>query len=366
MRLKLLEFIKNNANWEDLLSSPPYSLSIKRDGDYVLFMYSMIDSDLSLDLVQEARGIIFNQNTWDIVCFPFKKFFNVQESNASDIDWTTAVVQEKIDGSILKLWNDGKWHLSTNGTINAVNAQLSMPVNVLGSENDDIRIENYLELFLYAVHGDLSWLEDLDTSNTYIFEIVSPYNRIVVPYVETEIYHIGTRNNKTFEEMEIDIGIEKPKVYPLFSLSDCMKSAEGLPYSEEGYVVVDANWNRVKIKSPNYVSAHYLRNNGNVSFSSVLEMIMNSGQDDFLSIYPEYTETFKYVENSLSEFVLWCEKQWEEKPRNFETRKDFASWATKTSCPPVMFSLYDKKFDSVKDWLYSQQTDKILSMIGVK
>src|SRR5689334_401284 len=118
--LKLQEFINLHENWEELLSQKPYALSIKRDAGYVLFAYNMIESDFSNSIVQEARGVIFDELTMIPVCIPFFKFFNVQEGHAADIDWSTATVTEKLDGSIIKLWNDaGAWHISTNGTIDA-------------------------------------------------------------------------------------------------------------------------------------------------------------------------------------------------------------------------------------------------------
>ena len=118
--MELLNFLNTHSDWEQLLAAAPYSLDIKRDGDYVLFSYNQFLSDMSLELVKEARGVIFRKENdrWICVCYPFRKFFNWQESNADAIDWSKGVdVLEKIDGSLMKLWYDrGEWHLSTNGT----------------------------------------------------------------------------------------------------------------------------------------------------------------------------------------------------------------------------------------------------------
>jgi hypothetical protein len=54
----LLKYIEQNSNWEPLLSEPPYSLEIFREDDLALFKYRMGFSDMSLDIVREARGII--------------------------------------------------------------------------------------------------------------------------------------------------------------------------------------------------------------------------------------------------------------------------------------------------------------------
>src|SRR5690606_13664662 len=183
--------------------------------------------------------------------------------NAVDIDWSTARVLEKLDGSLAKLWyHNGGWHVSTNGTINAHNAEL--PMSIVDPQTG-YRIDNYYDLFRLALWtADINYGEfksKLDTDYTYMFELVSPYNRVVIPYTETKLYHIGSRNNKTLKEEELDIGIEKPKEYSLSTLEDCLWATERMLFSEEGYVVVDNQYNRVKIKSPNYVAAHHLKNN---------------------------------------------------------------------------------------------------------
>ena len=58
-------------------------------------------------------------------------------------------------------------------------------------------------------------IEKLNPDCTYTFELVSPYNKVVIYYDNPMVYHIGTRYNLNFEEMDIDIGIQKPKSYKL-------------------------------------------------------------------------------------------------------------------------------------------------------
>jgi hypothetical protein len=368
MKLKLLEFIQNNSDWEDILTEHPYNLTIKRDNGYVIFKYSQTGSDFSEPIVQECRGTILWEQDMTPVCVPFFKFFNVQEQNAVDIDWSTARVLEKLDGSLAKLWyHNGGWHVSTNGTINAHNAEL--PMSIVDSQTG-YRIDNYYDLFRLALWtADINYGEfksKLDTDYTYMFELVSPYNRVVIPYTETKLYHIGSRNNKTLKEEELDIGIEKPKEDSLSTLEDCLWATERMPFSEEGYVVVDSRYNRVKIKSPNYVAAHHLKNNGAVTRNRILDIIRADGTDDFLSVYPEYTDNFVEIQDALSKFVLDISSQWASRPASFESRKEFALWATKTICPPVMFSLYDSKTMSSVSWLLSLSNEKILQWIGLE
>lgn len=197
------------------------------------------------------------------------------------------------------------------------------------------------------------------------------YLRIVVPYKEVKLYHIGSRNNYTLIEEDLDIGIEKPQKYNIHTLEECLQVAENLPFSEEGYVVVDAYWNRVKIKSPAYVAAHHLKNNGVITYSRVLDMIKVGGDDDFISIYPEYREVFKTVKDKLISFIDDClEVLREFNGVEFETRKEFANWAMTKRFPSLLFLLLDKKIgktsDDVGNYILSIDSDRLLKMIGVK
>lgn len=358
MELALEQFILENPNWMQLLQEEPYNLTVKIDGDYALLSYDMIRSDFSYQIVREARGIIFKISTLTPVCVPFFKFFNVQETNADEIDWSSARVTEKVDGSIIKVWFDEGWHVSTNGTIDARNASLQTPVG---------NIQNYFDLFFSAENMPENFFERLNENFTYIFEIVSPFNRVVVPYTTTKIYHLGARSNVSMREIDLPLGIEKPKSYRLSNLEECMQATENMAFSEEGFVVVDAKWNRVKIKSPAYVSAHHLKNNGVVTMNRVLEMIKQNGQDDFLSVYPEYSAMFEAVLQPLTHFLNVVESNWMNiSGKTFDSRKDLALAVRKTICPSAIFALWDKKYHSVLDWAKAQDNDKLLQLIGVK
>ena len=122
----LCNFIKNHpTDWEAILTQS-YKIKIKHDGPYAIFVYDT-ECDFADPIVQESRGIIINTETLTVACWPFRKFGNHNESYADKIDWSSARVLEKVDGSIIKLWFDtldGIWQFSTNGTIRAERAAI--------------------------------------------------------------------------------------------------------------------------------------------------------------------------------------------------------------------------------------------------
>ena len=306
----LCKFISEHPDdWEKLLTES-YFIKIKHDGEYSIFVYDA-GCDFSLDLVQEARGIIIDTKSLSVVCWPFRKFGNHNESYADEIDWSTVRVQEKVDGSIIKLWYDkraGAWQFSTNVTIRAERAVIDAYPGVKLSEIIK-RADNYRDRDFDALNKD----------KTYIFELISPETKVVINYGVTSLYHIGTRSNITGEEFDEDIGIKKPLSYPLRSLEDCLKAASVLNKNDsdlesdiekEGFVVVDAAWRRVKIKSPDYLVQHRITNISSISKRDAVFMLINDKEkiENMSLASPALIPYFKFYDFKLAELCHTADK----------------------------------------------------------
>lgn len=301
---ELERFLKENENWEEILTGEPYYIKVKRDGPYVMFNYDQLRSDFSSILVQQSRGIIFRESTLEPVCVPFFKFFNAGEPNAAELDWSTAFVSEKVDGSLMKVWWDGEWRSSTNGTIDAFKAELG-----------DIKFESFGEYFIETLlkyyNSSTEFYGTLDEDKTYMFELVGPYNRVVIPYDEPAIYFLGARNKYTGEEFNCSLEVAGalgmarfilPLQTSLFSLDDCIKATERMSWDEEGLVVCDAQFNRVKIKSPAYVMAHYARNNNVINRKHLLQVILSGETEEFLCYAEDYREELEKLQGLMKAF----------------------------------------------------------------
>ena len=337
------------ADWEAGLKNPPYLLTIKREGKLAIFNYDLIAEekdlaegktyhcDFRLPEVQEARGIILDTECNRVVCWPFRKFANFGESYADEIDWVTARVEEKLDGSIVKLWYDygnEKWRCSSNTVIDADQAMIDGTLSI-GALFREAAFKQHLD---YDI---------LDRDRTYIFELTGPRNQVVIRYPETELYHIGTRDNYSGQEYDEDIGIQKPDRYPLRSLEDCIRAAEALNadkndygVTKEGFVVVDRNWHRIKVKSPKYVMIAHMVNGGRMSKKNVLRIVMEGEQEEYLVYYPYLRDAFADCEHQLRSFReemqdaftkysrLWEELKHDRKAFAIQVKKDKrGAWA---------------------------------------
>ena len=303
--LKTIDFIKNNENWRELLKEKPYCLSINEDDNYALLKYSQIDSDFNEQICKECRGLIIDLHTLEPVALSFYKFFNVHEKFADMIYWKDCKVLEKVDGSKMLVWfnkYEDKWQISTSKVLNAYNVTVSDFGKTFGQLFDRA-------LLNYNFPNSTTLYDNLDKQFCYTFELVSPESRVVVPYKKDDLYLIGVRNIITFEELnpttiELSKYFKIPKQYNLPNLKSCLEATKYMGFDEEGFVVVDKHWHRIKIKSPAYISAHYLKNNGVNSRSRVLSIIEAGERDEFLSLFPEYIEIFNEVGNAFTEIKL--------------------------------------------------------------
>ena len=303
---ELGKFCKGHTDWQELLTQEPYCLKIKEDGPYTMFSYDQIRSDFNIKLVREARGIIFRTGEWEQpVCWAFNKFGNYGESYAPDIDWSTAFVTEKIDGSLIKIWWDNEWHISTNGTIDAFKAELG-----------DAKMHDFGYYFLEALgkyyNSFGEFVSGLETHRTYMFELVGPYNRVVVPYDEPDLYFLGARTNSSGEEFycaesvagALGLGkFKRPAHYSLSSLDDCIKAAELKTWDDEGFVVADAYNNRVKIKSPAYVLAHFMRNNNVITRKHIIRVILENETAEFLCYAADYKDVLEETQELMNTYI---------------------------------------------------------------
>lgn len=297
MNNNILSLAKNLINRENELQAK--GIKIIKQGEYTKFYYDLLQNPNFNDAeVVLCRGITFRNNK--IVCCPFFKFGNYGESYVPNIDWANAKVFEKLDGSLITLWYDkNKWNVSTSKTINAFECSPQLGSYTFG------------DLFSIAAANQHLNLDILNKNYTYIFELTSPYNKVVIPYEKTEIWHIGTRDNTTLEEIEVDIDIQQPKQYYLSSLEDCIKAAAAFSDTKEGFVVVDKYYNRIKVKSPNYFVLHKMANNGTISKEAIIKLLLEHNEEEYLSYFPEKKEIFNEYKDKLNKIITCLTLQWE-------------------------------------------------------
>lgn len=356
MELKIVEFIKTHSNWEELLTSSPYNLTVKRDGKLILFKYNQIDSDFNEEICCEARGLILEEGTWKVVRFAFKKFFNLGEKFAAKIDWDSATSSEKLDGSIISVFfYDGQWRVATNNTIDAFKA----PLNGVGP------YKNFGELFTSVMpldffegeHFGKNWA---DLNLCFTFELVSPYNKVVIDYPETKVYLLSMREMDTLNEIEGNVvrifgkinGFNTPQEYKLRNEKEFCELVESMSNDHEGIVVRDMYNERVKIKTKSYFELHRMVNNGVVTVARMVELIRANDHEEFLAYFNGFRDEFSYISNVMEKISNRIDEI-STLVKQYSTKKEIAldetipNWEKR-----FYFNAFDKKENNLetKDW----------------
>lgn len=338
-----------------------YGISSKRHGSYpdlVQFKYSMIDSPLEHPLVQQCRGLILDEaSDWAVVARPFDKFFNYGESHAAPIDWSTARVQEKLDGSLIILYHfHGMWRMATSGTPDGFGLVEGHPSGL-----------SYRDFFwrTFEAQGlrvpDSTWI-----GYTFMFELTSQYNRIVVRHLAPSLKLIGVRH-KDGTELSVD-GFENHfpvvKSFPLTSMDEILETFKTMdPLAQEGYVIVDAGFNRVKVKHPGYITLHHMRGNG-FSNKRALQILRSGESDEVLAAFPEWQADFSAVKTRYTTLSWIIYQDWN-RFKQIPIQKDFALAVKDFPYAGILFSLRKGHITSVREGLNALHLDKLMDLMEI-
>ncbi len=359
----LQEFLRTGGTLAALAET--YAIKSVRHKTYpnlILFKYSQIASDMSLPIVQECRGVVLDENdNWRVVCRAYDKFYNYGEPNAAEIDWATAVVQEKVDGSLCTAYEyAGTWHVATTGNPDAG-----------GPVNDSPY--TFAELFWETLGIYLG--EDWDTAPwehpdwCYLFELTTPHNRVIVNHLTASLTLLGVRDRASGQWVKASDTVMArvaPVVreFPLQSFADLLATFDTMdPLQQEGYVVVDAHGRRVKVKHPGYVALHHMKDG--VTEKSILEVIQRGEALEVTAHFPELAEAFNGIKAHYDALALAIDAAY--LPiKSIETQKDFAVHALPFSYSSALFDIRRGKAVDGRDFLAKATLPSLMRLLGMK
>jgi len=373
MELSIVTYIKEHG-LDDAVKT--FKLKSKDYGHKVLLKYSQIESDMSLSEVQDCRGLILEVGTWKVMSLAFRKFFNSAETQASKIDWDTAWIFEKCDGSLIQLYWDWvleKWCAGTSGMAEGEGEVNEKPNTTFSGLFWDVL--NTYEMF---------HIDNLTKGYTYSFELMTPYNIVVNPHGYSHVAMLGVRDVETLnevgyedfkEEAELEIGLPVVRAYDMnmSNAGQLMATFEGMPFTDEGYVVCDAKFNRIKLKNPAYVAAHHLKSK--TGLHHILTIVKTNEVEEYGATFPERLDEINDLKVKYDALVIKLEGVWDElipfKPKNI-TKQEQKKYAMKVfevidnhdikAFSGLFFALKDRKVESVKDFIMDYSDKNLYEM----
>ncbi|MCZ2224365.1 MAG: T4 RnlA family RNA ligase [Chitinophagales bacterium] len=294
MKLLVQDFLETK-NITDLYKERGVEISYSKCRRFFSLNYNQIKSANDDVLAQQCRGVIlsFKDGNVDIGktiihAVPFFRFFNEGQGCADSVNYNdkNLKIYEKLDGSLIIVWFNSFINQWSVGTRSTPEADIVM----------DDGVHTFRKLFERALKDtvNLSFEEYSSTLNkdyTYMFELTTPLNRIVVKYDNYRVTLLGARNKVNLKEIDLDKIeniVPKVKTFNLSKLDEIITFVAGLnPTEQEGVVVCDSNFNRVKIKNPEYILANRARDNFAKSDRACLGLILAKKEDDVMALLPD-------------------------------------------------------------------------------
>eukprot|EP01118_Nematostelium_gracile_P004852 TRINITY_DN15786_c0_g1_i1.p1 TRINITY_DN15786_c0_g1~~TRINITY_DN15786_c0_g1_i1.p1 ORF type:complete len:424 (+),score=105.21 TRINITY_DN15786_c0_g1_i1:47-1318(+) len=311
-------------------------------------------------IVRECRGLILDRDkNWKVVAWPYAKFFNAKEKEADKIDWKTAKVFEKVDGSLATLYWYNGWHVASS----------SIP-----DGSAELNKQWTFKALFWDIWKKLKYRLPDDKTKCYMFEMLTDRNVILVrPKREALILH-GVRNMINLQEEEPEeiaqkYGWECIQSYPMTTLEEVMKVCNQLnPMESEGFIVRDAQFKRIKIKSPQYVALSYLtvRDTKKMNGKNMLQIVRTNEGSEFLSYFPMYKELYLYTKRRYDQMTQRLDNLWMEleKYREMETFDDVVDERLKSPNDRKLLKMMAQSpFNVVSDFLAEYDLSELLMMV---
>ena len=312
------------------------------------FKYCQINSPRSHPIVRECRGLVLERDSWRIVGKGFNRFFNVGElaDEFKQFNWTDFNTYSKEDGSLVLVYNyKDEWHVNTSG---------SFGLGELDSYGGTWR-----DLFWETAPFDKKDLRMFDKSQTLVFELCTPYNKVVRSY-RPSVYLLSIFDHRgptlhadglhgsyelcqfLVDDMADTLNIKRPKRYQFGSqeeVKDFLLQMEEKDSTFEGVILHDSNGMRYKWKTSTYLSLHRMKNNGNVLHpKNLVPIVLANEQHEVKAVMPECSTALDEVEGRLQSAYNSLEKVWLD-AKDASSQKEFAMAVKEHPLCSLLFKL---------------------------
>lgn len=360
--LNVQGYLQSGKSLDDL--SEEFGVRSKKyENGLVVLNYDQINSPKNDPITNECRGLILNwKKNYCLVSRKFDRFFNLGECDNIPDSWDGWIIEEKADGSIIGIYKfESHWEISTRGM---AFAEATMSFSNLENPNFTFR-EGVLEALGMNEEQFQSFCEDqLDPSVTYIFEYISPKNRVVTPYLNDALVLLGAEeiisagvsfsySTKSLDNLcdrlnLIVKSIRRPVKYSATNTIEIEEAVAALPDLQEGFVCLNPQTGqRIKVKAKAYLTAHRIKGNGTPTLNDVAELVVLNEYSEFLSYFPEFQFLFDPVIEKYAKLTNETETIYTE-IKDIESQKEFAIKAKDCKMSAILFTARGKKM-SVRD-----------------
>jgi hypothetical protein len=329
----------------------------------VILNYDQIKSKKTHPIVRECRGLVLEDNSWQLVARAFFRFFNWGEvaDEMPLFDFSNFSTLTKEDGSNVILFNyKGKWHANTRGSFGHLKLEYTE--------------YTWRQAFCQALGiNDLDELK-LDPSLTYVCEFCSPYNKVVRRYPTPTMYLLTVYQGE--QELSLDAvnalyveihksgfhGFNRPMSFNFSSIDQIVEFLKRMSEDDpsfEGVVICDHKFMRWKVKNPTYLSLHQLRGEGDNLFNPkyLLPFVLGGNTDELFTYFEETRPTVEKMQEQIKIWQQEVDLLWvATKPD--DTQKEYALRVKEHPLSSVLFQA--RKLGRKPSQLFQEFSDVLL------
>ena len=235
--------------------------------------------------IGKFRSVIFSDHK--LVCYSPPK--------STLLSFEDSVVEEFIDGTMINVFYDKEWVISTKSVLNA---------DTRFYQHNPTFKDLFQETCIYC---KLS-LDQLNPNKCYSFVMQHPSNRIVSPVSIPALYLVemysidGLSVQRVFSKEELsNTSVQYPKTFSFISREEMSVSQ---PFAIKGYMLKEKNGiNREKYINPAYTKVQEIRGNEHHLTFTYLHHKKNKTQKEWLMYYPEYRNLCNTYKERFNEYL---------------------------------------------------------------
>jgi hypothetical protein len=256
-QLAIQKYLRSGKTLTDLKQEYHIDSIVNDELGVVVFNYSTL-TPMNTEIAKESRALFLQIKTWLVVGKSVGGFLDINNKDMrltlETFKWEDAKAYRKYDGCLVVLYFfKNEWRLGTRFSTDG-------KCNVFSPNSGESNI-HWIDVFKNTlIEYGMQWETFtclLDEHKYYTFELCTPWNRNTVIYPDSLIKTLAIVDSLTL--LEEDLNEPKLKVFePEFDKVNSLEEVYSLisknddPLDNEGYVVVDKNFNRIKYKNPKY------------------------------------------------------------------------------------------------------------------
>jgi hypothetical protein len=255
------------------------------------------------------RSLIVDNNG-HIVCYSPPKSLEYEYFNK---DIVNCYIEEFVEGTMVNIFFNtiiDDWDLTTRTTLGA-KSKFNMESN-----------KTFRYMFLSAMNHMNIEFTDFDKNFCYSFVLQHPENKLVIPIKNPKIILVDIFKCNKFQVFPIsrkmfhtqihlfikNKNIIKPIVFTEYQMDSSLtvvlqKMIQNKDYTIMGYYVHNNNFERTKIRNPNYEHVRHLKGNSPKIQYQYYNLRQLNKVKDYLKYFPEMKKDFALLRNDLHKYT---------------------------------------------------------------